>query len=451
MKWYVLMWLTLCVAASAEAQQMKVNDFTRLKRPLWNRSKVTVDKQRAIIDLLTTEKGFTFTANGKEAAEVAEGDGFITVKVPHQTRYLSIKHPQYGQLTWRVPVKFLKRKKHYRAILIATDPTQAYKPQQQWIVMDIEPHNAIVTMDSTVTLISNGQYAEMKALGSHTYTVEAPFYEAVTDSFLLTDTARVDLNIRLQPAYSYVTVDTPWEYGEIYVDGLYAGKGNATSRRIQEGQHRLTIYQYDMCIYDAPFTIGKAEKQDIKLTTKDFNPLPLKKPQPTADKPKNADLAKVVAAQTIMSQGTISKTPVTLKTGDADMEILVDRETVGKGQWSGELTKGFHIIHTMKDSIESPTTELWIVDSNPLEIDLAVPQTVMATLNIHSNVTGADIYINSVRVSTTPSLLTQLPSGKTYEVCLKKDGYKDAKAIVVPKGNEMTEVRIKMKQNRKKK
>ncbi len=448
MKWYVLVWLALCMAASAEAQQMEVNDFTRLKRPLWNRSKVAVDKQRAIIDLLTTEKGFTFKANGKEAAEVAEGDGFITVKVPHQTRYLSIKHPQYGQLTWRVPVKYLKHKKHYRATLVTSDPTQAYKPQQQWIVMNIEPRDAIVTMDSTVTLINNGQYAEMKALGNHTYTVEAPFYEAVTDSFLLTDTARIDLSIRLQPAYSYVTVDTPWTYGEIYIDGLYAGKGFATSRRIQEGQHRLTVYQYDMCIYDAPFSIGKAEKQDIQLTTKDFNPLPLKKP--TTDKPNNADLAKAVATQAIMSPGTISKAYVTLKTGDDDMEILVDREKVGLGQWSGELTMGFHIIHTMKDSIESPTTELWIVDSNPLEIDLSVPQIVMATLNIHSNVTGADIYINNVRVSTTPSLLTQLPSGKTYEICLKKDGYKDAKAIVVPKGNEMTEVRIKMKQKRKK-
>ena len=56
-----------------EAQQMEVNDFTRLRRPLWNRSKVAINKQKAIIDLTTTEKGFTFMANGKEAAEATEG------------------------------------------------------------------------------------------------------------------------------------------------------------------------------------------------------------------------------------------------------------------------------------------------------------------------------------------------------------------------------------------
>ena len=99
----------------------------------------------------------------------------------------------------------------------------------------------------------------------------------------------------------------------------------------------------------------------------------------------------------------------------------------------------------MKDSIESKTTELWIVDSNPQEVNLAVPETSKALLNIHSNVIGADIYINKVHVGSTPTIVQQLPADRQYTVSLQKEGYKDAKVTVVPKGNEMTEVKIKMK------
>jgi hypothetical protein len=105
----------------------------------------------------------------------------------------------------------------------------------------------------------------------------------------------------------------------------------------------------------------------------------------------------------------------------------------------------------MKDNIESPSTALWIVDSSPQQLDLTVPQVSKATLNIHSNVTGADIYINDKHMGVTPVILQQIPAGKTYHVRLKKDGYKDVKVTIVPKGNEMTEVQIKMKQKKKKK
>ena len=447
-RWLILL-LLVCTVAYMEAQQMEVNDFTRLRRPLWNRSKVAINKQKAIIDLTTTEKGFTFMANGKEAAEATEGEGFITVKVPHKTRFLTINHEQFGQLTWRVPTKYLKRKKHYRATLVANDPTKAYKPQQQWVVIDIDPRDAIVRMDSTTTLVNNGLYTAYLPIGSHTWQIEAPFYEAQTDSFQLSDTARISFAVKLQPIYSYVTVNTPWEQGEIYIDGLYVDKGNGTSRRIEEGQHRLSVFQYSNCIYDGTFTIGRAEKQTITLTSSDFNPTGIKKPE--SGLPNTAPVLLQATTSQPRPQALHDATvqaPVTLKAPDEDTEIYVDREHVGKGEWSGKLVQGYHIINTLKDSIESPSTPLWIVDNSPQHIDLAVPQVSKAVLNIHSDVTGADIYINNVHIGNTPNIVTHLPAGKTYHIYLKKDGYKDAKVIIVPKGNEMTDVKIKMKQKK---
>ena len=125
--------LMVCMATSLEAQQIEVDGFRKVRRTWLKRllGKASAsDKQNALLDLYTTEKGFSFIANGKDSAAAEEGNGLVTVKLPHKTRYVTIKHQTYGQYTWRVPTKWLKRKKHYRANLLASDPTKEYKLQQ---------------------------------------------------------------------------------------------------------------------------------------------------------------------------------------------------------------------------------------------------------------------------------------------------------------------------------
>ena len=460
-RWVVMM-LALWMVATMQAQQMTVEDFTRLKRPFWKRSKVTVDKQKAIVDFKTEEKGFTFTANGKEAAEVEEGDGIITVKVPTKTRHITIKHATYGQYTWRVPVKYLKRKKHYQARLNAVDATKEYKLQKQWVVFKVSPENAIVHVDSTVTLVRGTAPSFYLPVGSHTYQVEAPFYESVADSFQLADSAKMTIDVKLQPQYSFLTVRTEWPTGNIRIDGQSIGMGEATSQRLMAGNHRLSVFLGTACCYDETISLLPAEKKVITLTRKDFHLHPLKpsapvtvtpqpKPQPaaaTASSPTAASAATAAplsASAKAMATTPVIEAPVTLKASEADIEILVDREVKGHGQWSGKLEGGYHLVTTRKDSIESVATSLWISDSFPQEVNLAVPQTSIAMLNIHSNVEGASIYIDNIPMGVTPSIITGLPINRKYVVRLSSPGHKDKKVSVSPLGNQLTDVFIKMK------
>ena len=53
---------------------------------------------------------------------------------------------------------------------------------------------------------------------------------------------------------------------------------------------------------------------------------------------------------------------------------------MGKGEWSGQLTKGYHQLNTRQDSVESATSDLWIDSELPLEQQLAVPQTSEALI-----------------------------------------------------------------------
>lgn len=452
--WCLTVVLMFCCMLAVDGQQMNIDGFARLKRPLWKRSKVTVDKKLAILDLYTSEKGFQFTADGKTAVEAEEGEGVITLKVPHKTRFVTVKHPDYGQLVWRVPKKYLKKKKHYRATLDAYDPTKAYKVQKQWVVMNIQPENAIVRMDSTVRLLRQPTTTYYLPVGSHTYQVEAPFYEAVTDSFQLTDSAKMVLTVRLQPVYSYLTVKTPWPNMEIWVDGAPMGRQEATSMRLSEGNHRLTLFYDDYCYHDAHVSLGRAEKKVLELTVRDLKPSSLTKTSRMAVKPlhkeqpaENRQKQQTVAATATADAGIVMA-PVTLKATDEDMEIWVDRELVGSGTWSGMLSQGFHIISTRQNGQESPLSYLWIEDEFPQELNLAVPQAGYGRLNIVSNVVGAQVFIDGVCIGQTPLITEELPVRQDYRVSVSQKGYGLVTKTVTPKANDMVNVSVKLKKKK---
>lgn len=441
--------LFFCMLA-VDGQQMSIDGFARLKRPLWKRSKVTVDKKLAILDLYTAEKGFQFTADGKTAVEAEEGEGVITLKVPHKTRFVTVKHPDFGQLVWRVPKKYLKKKKHYRATLDAYDPTKAYKVQKQWVVMNIQPENAIVRMDSTVRLLRQPTTTYYLPVGSHTYQVESPFYEAVTDSFQLTDSAKIELTVRLQPVYSYLTVRTPWPLMEIWVDGVQMGSREATSMRLSEGNHRLTLFYGEDCYYDKHISLGKAEKKVLELTARELRQSSLKKTSRMTVKqqPKEQPAEKREKVQAEAVAATVVKAPVTLKAADADTEIWVDRELVGSGTWSGMLTQGFHIISTRQDGQESPLSYLWVEDEFPVEVNLAVPQTGYGRLNIVSNVVGASVFIDGVCIGQTPIITEEMPAKHDYRVSISHKGYGEVTKVVTPKANDLVNVSVKLKKKK---
>ena len=99
-----------------QAQQMKVEDFTRIKKPFWSKEKVITSKTHALLDFYTNEKGFEFSI-GKIPLAVEEGEGMICLTLPDKTSFFTIKHPLYGQITWKIPEKGVRKKKRYQAYL----------------------------------------------------------------------------------------------------------------------------------------------------------------------------------------------------------------------------------------------------------------------------------------------------------------------------------------------
>ena len=428
------------------AQKMKVEMFKRVKKDLLNHTPLPVDKKQATLDLITDEKGFTIKADGKTEVKVEEGEGKITLLAPHKTKFLVINHPDYGQMTWKVPKKGLKKKKHYQANLLTDKPGKEYKLSKQWVVFKVEPVNAILHVDSNVVLLRDGTAQFNLPVGKHAYRVEAPFHVEQADTLELADSAKLIKSVSLQSFFSYLTVRTPMPDGIIFVDGQPIGKGEATSGHLLAGDHHLMVVKGSTNYYNAHVNVERAEKKVVELTSDDMQPMPLKMKRSVV----RADSTLAQKQDSVLGNPqtallTSPKAPVTITAPDDSTEIWINRESVAVGKWVGELEQGYYIINTKKDGLMSAALPFWVDDELPKMIDLSAPMASYGLLNIHSNVVGASIYINNVNVGLTPYVVKNLPASKPCKVRLACVGYKDVETVIVPIGNDMVDVELKMK------
>ena len=431
------------------AQKISIGQFKRVKFDLATKKFLPVDKKMATLDLKTDEKGFTFKADGKTAIAAQEGDGKITLLAPHKTAFLLVQHPDYGQLIWKVPGKGLRKKKHYQAIMQTDKPGKEYKLSKQWVVFRVSPENAILQVDSTVALVRNGLAQFELPIGKHGYHAEAPFFEELSDSVEVVDSSKLIVPVVLQSVYSYLTVRVPITDGRIFIDGQPVGMREATSGHLQPGDHHLIVMQKETCYVDSVINLGKGEKKILTLKADDLRarPLMVRAITPGVKATDSIAVADSAATDSLAVPQDSLKALVTITAPDEKTQIWLNREPLAYGKWKGKLALGFYSVSTLKDGLESKTFYLWVDDTLPKVLDLSLPKASYGVLNIHSNVIGATILLNRMKVGVTPCILENLPANMPCKIYLKKEGYHDATLKVMPVPNDMLDVELNMKPN----
>lgn len=437
------------------AQNIAVENFKHHKKFFWQRnSSLPVDKKSAAVLFKVKTKGFDFkTANGSPIV-AEEGDDGVLLKVSDKTKYIVISHPEFGEYDWRVPLKYLKKHNFYTAELVVRDLTKEYKNPNQWIVFNISPENAILTLDSVMYRVTDGQISLYLPIGNHSYQLESPFYEEVADSIVLTDSVRIEKNIYLQPVYSYLSVKTEDPEMEIFVDEKQIGTGEVTVGRIEKGNHRLSLLKNNHWVKDTVISIDRAEKKTIfvpeDLRAKNLRYASeklVKNPAPDIYREKievkTDPILLVKELKTQKNEPVIAK--IHLIAEDSLTNIFIDREIVGTGEWTGELSRGFHLISTEKDSLESVSQYIEIIDNSPRDIILTVPHSSVGMVNVTSNVTGAQIIVEDDFYGLTPSVISGLKADELHTITIRKNGYKDKSVVVRPQGNNLVEVFVELK------
>ena len=326
-------------------------------------------------------------------------------------------------------------------------PGKEYKLSKQWVVFQVIPENAILQVDSTVALVRNGLAQFHLPLGKHGYHVEAPFYEELSDTVEVVDSAKIVVPVVLQSVYSYLTVKLPVLEGHIYVDGQPIGKGEATSGRLQPGDHQVLVTQNETCYVDTVVNLGIGEKRVLTLQASDLWVRPLMARAVTPGILKETADSTVTDSTAMAANVPLDslKAQVTITAPDEETQIWLNREPLAYGKWEGKLALGFYIVSTLKEGLESKPIFLYVDDTLPKVLDMSLPKASYGVLNIHSNVVGATIILNQVEVGITPCILENLPATVACRIVLKKEGYHDAKLTVMPVPNDMLDVELNMK------
>lgn len=428
--------------APAVAQQMTIDNFGQLKKGLLGRKTFETDKTQATLDLYTSEKGFAFEVPGGKDISATEDDDHVTLLLPNRTQSITIKHPEYGELQWKVPeqTKRLKKKHRYRADLTTLSAKKEYHVGKQWAVFYVEPENAILYIDSTQLFVHDGKAQAYLPLGEHPCRIEAPFHEEWTGIIHLNDTVRTEQHVTLQSLYSYLTVRTPLTGCSILLNGSLIGHTQALSSRISAGRYRLTVVKDKTCYYNEWIDIQPTEKKVVDLQRSQLKAQPL---------PPTMTMEELAALPVTNGEVEVKeiKAPVHIVAADGKTDILINRDVVGQGEWRGTLSQGLYAINAVKDGLESATSYLRIDNDLEQTVTLAAPQSAYGMLNVESNVVDAEIFINGTAAGVTPAVIRNLAADRNYEVRLAKAGYKDIVKSVYIRGNEMNHLTINMKTN----
>lgn len=424
------------------AQRMHVEDFGRYKKPFLHKASFTTDKRQALLDFFTNEKGFQFFVEDAPVA-ATEGEGMVTLALPHRTGSLIIKHPVYGQLAWKVPNGVLKKKKHYHAYLHTESLEKEFRQQKQWALISTVPERAIVYVDTVIHPLLDGNLSLYLPLGRHVCRIESPFYQTLNDTIELTDIVRFEKRYVLQPFYAYLTVETDWPDARICLDGDSLGLQRVETSRLMPGRYRLTVNQGDSLYYEQWLELANAERKVVDLYGIELRPFPQ-----LGQSIEMSGFPDEVLADSMASDGLQEQSgqwaDVHITAFDADTEIWLNRERVGQGEWRGNLVPGFYAVSSRKEGLDSRTDFFWVDAGKSVELNLISPLADYGLLNVSCDEVDATVFLNGLAIGSAPCVLRNLPVGRTYRVRLVK-GRKAAETLVRLRGNDIVNVKLKLK------
>ena len=424
------------------AQRMHVEDFGRYKKPFLHKASFTTDKRQALLDFFTNEKGFQFFVEDAPVA-ATEGEGMVTLALPHRTGSLIIKHPVYGHLAWKVPNGVLKKKKHYHAYLHTESLEKEFRQQKQWALISTVPERAIVYVDTVIHPLLDGNLSLYLPLGRHVCRIESPFYQTLNDTIELTDIVRFEKRYVLQPFYAYLTVETDWPDARICLDGDSLGLQRVETSRLMPGRYRLTVNQGDSLYYEQWLELANAERKVVDLHGIDLRPFPQ-----LGQSIELSGFPDEVLADSMASDGLQEQSgqwaDVHITAFDADTEIWLNRERMGQGEWRGNLAPGFYAVSSRKEGLDSRTDFFWVDAGKSVELNLISPLADYGLLNVSCDEVDATVFLNGLAIGSAPCVLRNLPVGRTYRVRLVK-GRKAAETLVRLRGNDIVNVKLKLK------
>lgn len=364
----------------------------------------------ALIKVETTEHNFRFDTGSITAVVDVENQNSthpaeIWVYVQDGVRKIEIQHPVLGKIEYDFD-KRPKSGKTYKLKLTSDqiNTISVNYDNSQILQMNIIPANAELYINGArYTLDAYGRCETQLAFGEHSYRITAPNYHMDEGRISINDPNNTQIvNIRLKQAFGYLSVNNNNKCtgADIFVDGNLAGKYPLQNHPINSGKHVIKIKKELYFPYEE--TIEMADSAFVEI-----------KPILT----ENCANIKLIVQDNF------------------DAQIYCDGVLMGNSKWEGRLEAGTRFIEVKKDSHKTYNQRITVKNGVDASILLNKPIPIYGTLDIKTEPSGAQVFIDGKIAETATPIRKSLLTG-THSIEIRKEGYKPETATIqITEGN----------------
>jgi formylglycine-generating enzyme required for sulfatase activity len=365
------------------------------------------DTPCALVKVLLAVSGAQFEPN--VIGNVINKTSEYWVYLPAGSKHLRVKHSSFlpkDVVFEEYGISKLESKTTYELVMTVPSGPVKQSPTSQFLVFQVEPKDAIVTVDGTVWDNKGGVASKVVPFGRYNYRVEHKMYHPEVSSVEVNNpNQKVQIVSTLKPAFGYISIpsDNNLSGALIYIDKELAGKAPLVSDPLASGPH--TVMAVKSLYQSQEQTVMVQDGQTHRVI-----------PSMTAD---YATVTFTVANQA---------------------EIWVNGERKGVGQWTGDLASGEYMVETRLTNHRSASSSKHISSSPSRQtIALDAPMPIYGKVIITSTPSMADIYLDDKLVGQTPLILQECLIGK-HNIRVSKNGYGDYQTSITVQEGRTNEV-----------
>ena len=405
MKKFLIFSLLLFSVSILRAQDYRMISLEEINKMSARENIREDEKQRqcAVIQISTQDilpemrQGFHFDADyATEVVDNAIVDGEIWIWVSPGMKTLKIHHNSLGSIEvpitkYNVKIESLHT---YRMVLKGTmkvvkdDGTP--KVTQQFLVLEINPKDAMVIVDNKPWLVDNGIATDLVTFGPHTVVVEAPdchpFNETINVEY---SENSITKKITLKPAFGYLKIvgdQKVLNESTIYINTTNGADAVKGPMKLTSGKYKVRVLNRNYTPFERDVTIVDGETYTLNVNM-------------------NSNFSAI-----------------TLQV-NADADIYVNNVKKGTRSWTGEMPAGTYVIECKMKGHKTSRVEKTITQGmSGTTIQLDVPKPINGTLVVNTTPPMAKLFVDDVYEGETPKQVNALLIGE-HKIKIEKSGF----------------------------
>jgi len=331
--------------------------------------------------------------------------GEVKLFLTEHCKTLIIKHPDYGVLTYRMPIS-VEGFKTYKMVLEADKSIVAPKVtfNSNYVNIKVVPSDATITVDGVYC--SNGK-ANISIGEPHELVVSHEFYHTYEKDIYSSADEKLTYEVNLVPAFGWLYIESEPENGAtILINGKKKGTTPFRSDTLASGEYEVTLL-----------------KEMFETTVK-----------------------TVVVRDNNVGEIAIPMKPLFAEVNvstDLKSDIYVDGEKVGTGSWKGRLNEGDHVFEAKKTSHRSTNKSVYILIGKAENITLDAPIPIYGAIDVQSNPDEAVVYLDGEKIGETPFKQNNVLIG-AHTLRFEKKNYDNLTKTIEVKEGEILSVNEKL-------